>query len=94
MEIVWTPCRDGLPRVVESSIDGRCTIEKSEFVLVQTKDEKIFIAHFQRWRWADEKDEELDWYSYGTRGRKMKIMSKVIAWMPLPERYVEVCEGK
>ncbi|MEI3172576.1 MAG: hypothetical protein V8S76_00485 [Lachnospiraceae bacterium] len=35
------------------------------------------------------KMKELDWYSYGTRGRKMKVMSKVIAWMPLPERYVE-----
>ena len=94
MEREWVSCKDDLPRVVESSIDGRCTIEKSEFVFVQTKDEQIFIAHFQRWRWTNEKDEELDWYSYGTRGRKMKVMSKVIAWMPLPERYVEVYGGK
>lgn len=94
MEREWVSCKEKLPQVVESSLESYCTIEKSEFVLVQTKDEKIFIAHFQRWRWADEKDEELDWYSYGTRGRKMKVMSKVIAWMPLPEKYVEVCGGK
>ena len=31
--------------------------------------------------------EKINWYTYGTGGRKMKVISKVVAWMPLPELY-------
>lgn len=34
-------------------------------------------------RWRD----GIGWYTYGTGGRKMKVMSKVVAWMELPEKY-------
>lgn len=94
MEREWVSCKEKLPQVVESSLESYCTIEKSKLVLVQTNNGQMFIAHFQRWSWLKDRKEELDWYSYGTKGRKMRVMNKVIAWMPLPERYVEVCGGK
>ena len=31
--------------------------------------------------------EKINWYTHGTGGRKMKVMSKIVAWMPLPELY-------
>jgi len=34
-------------------------------------------------RWRD----EINWYTYGTGGRKMKVVSTVIAWMELPDKY-------
>ena len=94
MEREWVSCKEKLPQVIESSLESHCTIEKSKLVLVQTNNGQMFIAHFQKWSWFKGRKEELDWYSYGTKGRKMKIMNTVVAWMPLPERYVEVCGGK
>lgn len=29
----------------------------------------------------------VNWFTHGTGGRKMKVMSTVIAWMDLPEKY-------
>lgn len=59
--------------------------DEGKMVLVQTKDCKMFVAkrEYSSWR---EKDE---WYSYGTGGRRMKVMSRVVAWMPLPSPYNE-----
>lgn len=34
-----------------------------------------------------QKEIEIKWFSHGTGGRKMKVISKVIAWMELPDRY-------
>ncbi len=34
-------------------------------------------------KWKD----EVYWFSHGTGGRKMKVMSTVVAWMELPDRY-------
>ena len=33
------------------------------------------------------KSNEVYWFAYGTGGRKMKVISKVIAWMELPDKY-------
>lgn len=38
----------------------------------------------KRFKWNI--DEET-WYSYGTGGRRMAVRNKVVAWMPLPEKY-------
>lgn len=35
---------------------------------------------------SDWKD-KIEWFTHGTGGRKMKVVSKVIAWRPLPEPY-------
>lgn len=43
-------------------------------------DANIAILDFQ---WED----KIEWFAYGTGGRRMKVMSKVIAWMELPEKY-------
>ena len=59
--------------------------ERGTKVLVQTKKEEMFVAEREYSSWY-EKDE---WYSYGTGGRRMKVMRRVVAWMPLPEPYVE-----
>lgn len=34
-------------------------------------------------KWED----QICWFTHGTGGRKMKVMSKVIAWVELPEKY-------
>lgn len=59
--------------------------DEGKKVLVQTKDGKMFVAEREYSTWY-KKDE---WYSYGTGGRRMKVMSKVVAWMPLPNPYKE-----
>lgn len=56
--------------------------EEGKMVLVQTKDGKMFVAE-RSWY------EEGKWYSYGTGGRRMRVLSKVVAWMPLPSSYKE-----
>lgn len=53
-------------------------------VLVQTKKEEMFVAEREYYWYC----KDFVWYSYGTGGRKMKVMSAVVAWMPLPEPYV------
>lgn len=38
---------------------------------------------YENKKWLD----EVYWFTYGTGGRKMKVISKVIAWMELPDKY-------
>ena len=40
----------------------------------------MFIARLEEYR-------KIYWYSYGTKGRKMRVMNNVVSWMPLPEKY-------
>lgn len=69
----WISCKDRMP-------------ERGTKVLVQTKKEEMFVAKMD---FSHSYSKKLSWFSYGTGGRKMKVMSLVIAWMPLPEPYVE-----
>ena len=54
----------------------------------QTKRDEIYSTHCVKKVYKDMKfKEEINWYAHGTGGRRMKVMSKVVAWMPLPELY-------
>lgn len=86
--VSWVSVEDRLPVV---------TLEKeypsifvSDLVLIQTRKGEMFVAIRQLKMWESKvyKDED-DWYSFGTGGRKMKVKSKVVAWMPLPKPYEE-----
>ena len=46
------------------------------------------MAYCRKEMYANKKwKDEVYWFIYGTGGRKMKVISKVIAWMELPDRY-------
>lgn len=84
----WIPVSERLPEaelVYESSYNNKY---ESKNVLIQTKRDEIFSAYYIRTTYKNNKyKEEIEWYTYGTGGRRMKVMSKVVAWMPLPELY-------
>ena len=49
---------------------------------------KYFSAYYIKTTYKNNKyKEEIEWYTHGTGGRRMKVMSKVVAWMSLPELY-------
>ena len=80
--------KDGLPELEEISTTNFSSIYKSKEVLIQTKRGERFVAYcrkevYANKRWVD----EIKWFVYGTGGRKMKVMSTVVAWMDLPDRY-------
>lgn len=80
--------KDGLPELEEISTTNFSSIYKSKEVLIQTKRGERFVAYcrkevYANKRWVD----EIKWFVYGTGGRKMKVMSTVVAWMELPEMY-------
>ena len=82
--IKWNSINNGLPcmeLVHKSSFNN--TYE-SKNVLIQTKRDEIYSAYCVKRVYKDMKfKEDINWYTYGT----MKVMSKVVAWMPLPELY-------
>lgn len=84
----WISVSDRLPEdelAYESSYTNNY---KSKNVLIQIKRDEIYSAHCVKRVYKDIKfKEEINWYTYGTGGRRMKVMSKVVAWMPLPELY-------
>lgn len=84
----WIPVSERLPEaelVYESSYNNKY---ESKNVLIQTKRDEIFSAYYIRTTYKNNKyKEEIEWYTHGTGGRRMKVMSKVVAWMPLPELY-------
>lgn len=86
----WISVKERLPEaelVYESSFNDY----ESKNVLIQTKRDEIYSAYCVKRVYKDIKfKEKINWYTYGTGGRKMKVMSKVVAWMPLPELYA--CE--
>nr|WP_297935674.1 hypothetical protein [uncultured Lachnoclostridium sp.] len=89
-EVSWIPTCDSLPTVelvYESSFNNKYESQK---VLIQTKRGEIFSAICLKRVYKNKKyKDDIEWYTYGTGGRRMKVMSKVIAWMPLPELYKE-----
>lgn len=86
----WTPVCDRLPEFKKIDVLGSPDVYETEKVLVQTKRGEIFVAWCHKTVYISKKfNDEYLWYTHGTGGRKMKCMSKVIAWMPLPEPYKE-----
>lgn len=78
----------GLPALKLKSSSSFSAIYEHEKVLVQTKNGNMFVAECRKTVYTNKKwNDEIEWFSYGTGGRKMKVMSKVIAWMELPDRY-------
>lgn len=83
----WIPCKERYPEMQLESEWSNCKRYVSDLFLVQTYKNGMFIAECVKT--VIKKDEFYEWFSYGTGGRKMKVKSKVIAWMPLPEEYSE-----
>lgn len=78
----------GLPELEEISTTNFSSVYKSKEVLIQTKRGERFVAYCRKEMYANKEwKDEVYWFAYGTGGRKMKVISKVIAWMELPEKY-------
>ena len=86
----WIPVSERLPEFKKLDVLGSPDIYKTEKVFVQTKRGEMFVAWCHKTVYTSKifNDEYL-WYTHGTGGRKMRVMSKVIAWTPLPEPYKE-----
>lgn len=57
-------------------------------VFVQTKRGENFVAYCRRSKSYFADNYIYEWFTYGTGGRKMKVMSKVVAWADF-NRYEE-----
>lgn len=78
----------GLPELEEISTTNFSSVYKSKEVLIQTKRGERFVAYCRKEMYANKEwKDEVYWFEYGTGGRKMKVISKVIAWMELPDKY-------
>ena len=78
----------GLPELEEVTTTNFSSVYKSKEVLIQTKRGERFVAYCRKEVYANKKwKDEVYWFSHGTGGRKMKVMSTVVAWMELPDRY-------
>lgn len=78
----------GLPELEEISTTNFSSVYKSKEVLIQTKRGERFVAYCRKEMYAKKEwKDEVYWFAYGTGGRKMKVISKVIAWMELPDKY-------
>ncbi len=77
-----------MPELEEVSTTNFSSVYKSKEVLIQTKEASDLwhIVEKKCTRIRKRKD-EVYWFIYGTGGRKMKVISKVIAWMELPDEY-------
>lgn len=77
----WISVEDEYPQPYDSNENK----ETDDFeVLVQTKRVELFIAYLvinSKWNGSY----EFTWYTHGTGGRRMKVMSKVLYWMPKPK---------
>lgn len=47
----------------------------------------MFVAYCEKRIGYSKYSMGTNWFTHGTGGRKMKVMSKVIAWMELPQKY-------
>ena len=78
----------GLPELEEVTTTNFRSVYESKEVIIQTKRGERFVACCRKEVYVDKRRrDEINWYTYGTGGRKMKVMSKVVAWMGLPDRY-------
>lgn len=86
----WIPVSERLPEFKKIDVLGSPDIYKTEKVFVQTKRGEMFAAWCHKTVYASKifNDEYL-WYTHGTGGRKMRVVSKVVAWRLLPELYKE-----
>lgn len=76
--------KDGLPELEEISNYEH----KSKNVLIQTKRGEMFVAYCEkRTSYSKYSMGVVNWFTHGTGGRKMKVMSTVVAWMELPKKY-------
>lgn len=73
----------GLPELEEISKYEH----KSKEFLIQTKRGEMFVAYCEKRTGYSKYSMGVNWFTYGTGGRKMKVMSTVVAWMDLPDRY-------
>lgn len=80
------PCTEKKPDIVLDSTTSYCKTYKSSPVLVQTKKGSFHVAEYVKKTTRTGMYE--DWFSYGTGGRRMKVVSKVIGWCYLPESIV------
>lgn len=95
----WVTCEERLPEMKKAAAKNSFSIEyDSDPVIVQTKREEIFLAICRKTEYTDSMwKTTIGWYAFGTNGRKMKVMSKVVTWMPKPEAWkpnFEQSEGK
>ena len=79
----WIDVKDRLPKIKEH-------VDYSDDVLICTRKNDMFVGYYTEYNWFG--DTRKEWYSFGTGGRKMRVMSKVVAWMPLPEPYKKEVE--
>lgn len=78
----------GLPELEEISTTNFSSAYKSKEVLIQTKRGERFVAYCEkRTGYSKYSMGVVNWFAHGTGGRKMKVMSTVVAWMELPEKY-------
>lgn len=86
----WIPCSEKFPEFKSLGSTGSIDHYETHPVLIQTKRGEMFVAWCRKMVYECGKyDDDYDWYSHGTGGRRMRVMSKVVAWMPLPEPYKE-----
>lgn len=90
----WVTCEERLPEMEVTHDASFFKKYRSESVLVQTKRGEIFLAVCEKTEYKEGKRSCVEWYSFGTQGRKMKVMSKVVAWMPQPEPWKPNLEAK
>lgn len=81
----WVTCEERLPEMKVIWNDLGSKWYRSEPVLIQTKRGEIFLAVCKKTEYDNKLWNSVDWYTSGTNGRKMKVMSKVVVWMPQPE---------
>ena len=86
----WIPVSEGLPEFKKIDVLGSTDIYKTEKVFVQTKRGEMFAAWCHKTVYTSKiVNDEYLWYTHGTGGIKMRVMSKIVAWRPLPELYKE-----
>ena len=73
----------GLPELEEISKYEH----KSKEVLIQTKRGEMFVAYCEKRTGYSKYSMGVNWSAHGTGGRKMKVMSTVVAWTELPQKY-------
>lgn len=78
-------CEDRLPYMELLRDRGYLKEYLSKKVLVYTRTNEFYIAEcFKEYSKYNSKP-KIEWFSYGTGGRRMTVKSKVLYWMPLPE---------
>lgn len=80
------PCTEKKPDIVLVSTTSYGKTYKSSPVLIQTKKGSFHVAEYVKETTRTGMYE--DWFSYGTGGRRMKVVSKVIGWCYLPDSIV------